>query len=153
MPGLKRAWVIVREATNQPDEVVGVLSAQNGAHVVKRNVEWLYALMHYGPEDHLASARYTRPSVPYPAEFMRTNTGVPDQNVMHCGHNPFLIAQLAKNLSLSWQSGEEPILNWTMPDRLVCDPLRPWVITEKVPGITRSARMSLPLAVRTERGF
>lgn len=56
MPGLKRALVVVREATNQPDEVVGVLSARNSAHVVKRSVEWLYALMHYGPEDHLASA-------------------------------------------------------------------------------------------------
>ena len=48
MPGLKRALVVVREATNQPDEVVGVLSARNSAHVVKRSVEWLYALMHYG---------------------------------------------------------------------------------------------------------
>jgi hypothetical protein len=150
---LKRAWVIVREATNQPDEVVGVLSARNGVDVVRRSVEWLYALMHYGPEDNLAAARFNRPSLPYPAGFMLTNTGVPDQSRMHCGHNPFLMAQLAKNLTLGSHSGEEFILNWTMPDRLICDPLRPGVIIEKVPGITRSASMNLPLAVRKERGF
>ena len=66
MPGLKRAWVIVREATNQPDEVVGVLSARRQRHVVKRNVEWLYALMHYGPEDHLRPLVTLAPAFPIP---------------------------------------------------------------------------------------
>lgn len=112
---------------------------------MKRRIEALYALLHCGPETHMETARYAKRSVPFPAEFFTTNAGIPHQASIHCGHNPFLVAAFSTNLLLTWEKGGEPNLSWTTPERLICDPTRPYVFVDKVPGISRSARVSLPL--------
>ncbi len=74
---MKRAWVITQEGPNYPTEVIGVLTARKSAATVKDYVEWLYALLHYGPDGHLAFATYTKRAIPCQAEYWTTNTGAP----------------------------------------------------------------------------
>src|ERR1700730_8800889 len=115
------AWVITQEGTRLETEVIGILSARKSANLAKQHVEWLYALLHYGPAEHMGLAQYNSPSNPYEAQFMTTNTGVPVENTIVCGHNPFLVARLAKDVTLVDTVGVQPRLKWTNPDRIVCD--------------------------------
>jgi hypothetical protein len=141
---MKTAWVITQEGTQHETEVVGILSARKSENVVKQHVEWLYALLHYGPAEHVSLAQYNSPSNPYEAQFMTTNTGVPVQNTMMCGHNPYLVARLAKNVTLIDSDSDQPRLKWANPDRIVCDTDTLRVI-ERVPGGTCEAPVRLPL--------
>jgi hypothetical protein len=141
---MKRAWVITQEGTRQSTEVVGILSARKSGKTVKEYVEWLHALLNYAPSEHLNFAKYRNPTNLYEAEFTRTNTGAKVENVMMCGHNPFLVARLAKDIELIDPDGDQPILKWTNPDRLVCDEHTLHII-ERIPGVTRQAPVHLPL--------
>ena len=141
---MKRAWVITQEGTRQDTEVVGILSARKGGQTVKDCVEWLYALLNYSASGHIELSHYQKPSAPYKAEFWTTNTGIPVQNLMMCGHDPWLVARLAKDVTLIETEGEVPILTWTQPDRLICDPDTRQIV-EKVPGLSLQAPVHLPL--------
>lgn len=141
---MKCAWVITQEGTQHETEVVGILSARKSAKLAKQHVEWLYALLHYGPADHMRLAHYNSPQNPYRAEFLTTNTGVPVDNTIMCGHNPWLVARLAKNVTLIDADGDQPLLRWTNPDRIVCDRDRIGIF-ERVPGQTEEAPARLPL--------
>jgi hypothetical protein len=90
---------LTQEGPQHPTEVIGILSARKSGQTIKEYVEWLYALLHYHPGDHLALSRYNNPTVVYEANFMTTNTGVPVDSTMTCGDNPFLVARRAKNIS------------------------------------------------------
>lgn len=113
---------------------------------MKECVEWLYALLHYSPTEQLDFARYSKPRRPYEAGFWTTNTGVPVHSLMTCGHNPFLVARLAKDVALV--SSEELIayLQWTEPDRLVCHPQSHYVV-ERIPGLVTKAPVHLPMRI------
>ncbi len=141
---MKSAWVITQEGTRHATEVIGILSARKSADTAKDYVEWLYALLHYGPSEHLDLAKYQKPFNPSEAQFMTTNTGLRVSNTITCGDNPFLAARLAKNVSLIDQDSEHPNLKWTNPDRLVCEKDTHRVIT-KIPGETYQAPVHLPL--------
>ena len=143
---MKSAWVITQEGTRHPQVVVGIISSRKSAQQIKEYVEWLYALLNYGPEDHLAQARYHNPYNPYKACFWQTNTGAPVDTLMMCGGNPHLVARRAKNIRLVESDGEQPLLEWTQPDRLVCDP-QTLHVKEKIPGMTLQAPVHLPLHV------
>ena len=142
---MKSAWVITQEGTRHDTEVIGILSARKGSQVAKEYVEWLYGLLHYGPAEHMGMAKYQKPSNPYEARFMTTNTGVPVSDTILCGDNPYLVARLAKDLSLIDGGDDRPVLRSTDPPRLVCDKDTHRVI-EKVPGGTFRAPTHLPLA-------
>ena len=144
---MKSAWIITQEGTRHPTEVIGILSARNSAKSVKAYVEWFYALLHYAPGEHLAFAKYTRPHKPYKAQYWTTNTGVPVHSLMICGHNPYLVARLGKNISLI--EGDEGALRWTEPDRIELHET-PQLVIEKIPGCTLVAPIHLPLEVTTK---
>lgn len=139
---MKSAWVITQEGTRHSTEVVGILSARKSAKKIKEYVEWLYALLHCGPSTHFDCAKYYKPINPYEAEYDRTNTGVPVSSTLRCGDNPYLVARLAKDVVLTGE-GEEPVLMWTNPDRLVCDQQTRRIV-EKVPGGKYQAPVHLP---------
>ena len=141
---MKSAWVITQEGTQHDTEVIGILSARKGSDAAKEYVEWLYALLHYGPAEHMGIAKYQKPFNPYEAQFMTTNTGVPVLHTITCGHNPYLVARLAKDVSLIDADGEQPILKWTNPDMPVCDKNTRRVI-DRLPGGTHEAPVHLPL--------
>ena len=143
---MSKAWVITQEGTQTNMTVIGILSGRKSGNTIKDYVEWLYALMNYFPEEHLRLARYNNPANPYGAEYWRTNTGVQMQTKMTCGHNPWLEARLATNVRLVVPQGEDPILEWTESNRLVCDrnTLR---VVEKMPGNTIRAPVNLPLRI------
>ena len=138
---MKTAWIITQEGTRHPTEVIGILSARRSANKVKDYVEWLYALLHYAPSDHLAFANYNRPHNPYRAQYWTTNTGVPVQSRIICGHNPYLVARLGKNISLI---EADEVLCWTEPDRIVIN-TEPEFVMEKIPGLPLQAPIHLPL--------
>jgi hypothetical protein len=141
---VKAAWVITQEGTEHDPEVIGILSARKSGAVVKQYVEWLYALLHHGPEDHMQLAHYNSPQNPYEAKFATSNTGVPVESTIMCGHNPWLVAGLAKNVTLVDADGDQPLLRWTNPDRIVCDRDINRVV-ERVPGETDEAPVRPPL--------
>jgi hypothetical protein len=143
---MKRAWIITQEGTRQAVEVIGILSARKSAKTIKDYVEWLYALLNYSPTEHIDFSNYQKPSVPYKAEFWRTNTGIPMDSLMLCGHNPYLVARLAKNVALIDADGKQPVLKWTQPDRLVFDKDTRQIV-EKIPGLTLQAPVHLPLRI------
>jgi hypothetical protein len=145
---MQTAWVITREGTRHPTEVLGILSARKSATKIKEHIEWLYALLHCDPIAHLEMARYNNPDNTCKAENDRTNTGIPVSTTIRCGHNPYLVATLAKNVVFVDGDGEQPILTWTLPDRIVCDEHEPHVIVKKVPGVRRQAPVHLPLSLQ-----
>jgi hypothetical protein len=144
------AWVITQEGTRHPTEVIGILSARKADKRVKEYVEWLYALLHCYPDQHLGFARYIDPIIPHEAEYDKTNTGVPVSSLMRCGDNPYLVARLAKNVTLVDEDRSGRILKWTNPARLVCDTKWPHHIVEKVPGAKCQAPIHLPLLIHTD---
>ena len=139
---MRRAWIITQEGTQHTTEVIGILSARKSGRSVKDYVEWLYALLSYSPQEHLSRAKYNNPLTLYEAQFGTTNLGVPVDTVMTCGHNPYLVARLGSNISLT--DGEPPLLSWKQPDRIVQDP-NSLEIVEKVPGVICTAPVTLPL--------
>jgi hypothetical protein len=142
---MQTAWVITREGTRHVTEVLGIRSARESETKIKGYIEWLYALLHCGPIAHLEMARYNYPENSCRAENDRTNTGVPVSSTIRCGHNPYLVATLAKKVALLDGDGEQPFLTWTLPDRIVCDEHEPHVIAKKVPGLRCQAPLHLPL--------
>jgi hypothetical protein len=146
---MKSAWVITQEGTRSPREVGGILSARKSSKTIKDYLEWLYALLHYGPSEHLACARYTNPQNPYKAELHKTNTNVPVQDAMHCGDNPYLEACLAKDVNLIDADGEQPVLQWTHPGMPICDKTTGHVI-DRIPGQTYRAPVRLPLHIHRD---
>jgi hypothetical protein len=147
---MKSAWIITQEGTSHPERVIGILSARKSAEKIKEHVEWLYALLHYYPEEHLSLAKYNNPSNPYKAEYWTTNLGAPVRTMMMCGHNPYLVARYARNISLLGDYPDTQFLKWTEPDRLVCDP-RTLHVIERVSGMVLQAPVNLPL--RMADGF
>jgi hypothetical protein len=138
------AWVITQEGTRHATEVIGILSARNSPEKIKEVVEFLYALFHYNAEEHISRARYNRPWNPYPAEYNRTNTGVRVMSLMFCGHNPYLVARLAKKLDLL--PGEPSELQWIEPDRIEIDGAR----VTRTPGVQVRAVVNLPFRFMPE---
>lgn len=149
-PNMKSAWVITQEGTRHSTEVIGILSSRKSAKDIKANLEWFYALLHSSPSAHLNFARYKNPEVPYEAEYGTTNTGIPMDSLVTCGHNPYLVARRAKNVFLIDVSENASVLKWTNPDRLICDEQTPPNIVEKIPGAICEAPIHLPLRIRDE---
>ncbi len=143
---MKRAWIITQEGTRQSREVIGILSARKSAKTIKAYLEWLYALLNYSASGHIDFSNYRKPAVTYKAEFWTTNTGVPMETLMLCGHNPHLVARLAKDVTLIEADGEQPVLKWTQPDRLICDKDTRQIV-EKIPGLPLQAPVHLPLRI------
>lgn len=135
---MMRAWVITQEGTRHETEVIGILSARKSPKLAMQYVEWLYALLHYAPAGHMDLAQYKSPSNPYEAQYDSTC------GTIMCGHNPFLVARLARSATLIDADGDQPRLKWTNPDRIVWDKhtLR---VVEKVSGMTCEAPIRLPL--------
>jgi hypothetical protein len=67
-------------------------------------------------------------------------------SLVRCGDNPYLVARLAKNVSLVDVSENVSVLKWTEPDRLICDAQTPPNV-EKMPGAICEAPIRLPLRV------
>jgi hypothetical protein len=143
---MKSAWVITQEGTRHPTEVIGILSSRKSAKEIKGYLEWLYALLHSSPNAHLTLARYTHPEMPHEAEYEQTNTGIRVDSLMRCGHNPYLVACRARNVSLIDVSESASVLKWTNPDTLICDKQTPPNI-EKIPGAKCEAPIHLPLPI------
>ena len=135
---MQTAWVITREGTRHPTEVLGILSARKSATKIKEHIEWLYALLHCGPIAHLEMAKYNNPDNTCKAENTRTNTGIPVSTTIRCGHNPYLAATLARNVVL-YQVSEILTQRLRIPKSSLC------LIQH---GERRRFAMSVPIPLR-----
>src|SRR5262249_30258388 len=109
-------WVITQEGTRQSTEVIGLLSSRKSPDKVRMIVEFIYALFNYSAGEHFSCSRYQKPQNPYPAEYNRINTGARNMSTIFCGHHPYLVARLAKNVRLL--PSERSEIEWTEPDRI-----------------------------------
>jgi phosphohistidine phosphatase SixA len=142
---MKSAWVVTLEGTSLEAKVIGIVSSRKSAEKIKEMVEWLYALLNYSPDEHFSMQRYLKPINPYPASYWRTNAGCEVQSMMTCGHNPWLVARLARDVELSKQD-DKSTLRWLEPDRIECDEVAGNIIS-RVPGRQMEAPIRLPLNV------
>lgn len=138
---MKSAWVITQEGTAHSREVIGLLSARTSSRKVKLHLEWLYSFLHCYPETHFRSAKYFNPERACVAEYGTTNLGVPIQECIICGQNPYLEAVLASSIALF---PDDEYLQWTRPSRIVQDELT-LRIKDRISGVTCRAPMNLPL--------
>lgn len=145
----KSAWVIYQEGSAHPTEVIGILSARKSPETVKGYVEWIYALLNYNPEEHFDYAKYTKPHIPYEAQYSTTNIGVKVSSALTCGHNPYLIACHASNVHLVKSTSNSFHLEWSNPVRIIQDRITLEVI-KKVPGRKMNAPIRLPLQLYSE---
>jgi len=139
---MKRAWIITQEGPSHSTEVIGILSSRYSDKRIKEYLQWLYELLNYYPDEHLGFSRYHKPFIPYKAQENWTfHSGV--LSMITCGHNPYLVARLGKNLSLI----DGSILEWTEPDHVVnlLPPAR-----ETTPGDTIRVPAHLPLFSHSE---
>lgn len=102
----------MREGTELPHEVIAIVSARRSEEFIKNTLELLCGVLNYTPQEQLAAARWTKPTIPFAAE--RTAQGHP--TALHCGPNPFLVARLARKISLEG-TAKAPSLEWQEPDR------------------------------------
>jgi hypothetical protein len=127
------AWVITRgEHPDRRVEVIGIVSARKSAQRIKEYLEWLYALLHYNPCEHLAFSRYNNPTVFYKAQVGRDMVWCDD-----------MIAELGRKISLIESCGNQPFLQWTirndvirkapvhLPLRIMSEDAAPMVAAEK----------------------
>jgi hypothetical protein len=130
-----RAWVITLEGTDLPEEVIAIVSARRSEEYIKHTLELLYGLLHYNAEEQLAAAQWTRPSIPYEAAPILRG----QRTAFSCGHNPFLVARLARDVRLN-TSRKVHMLEWQQPDRFEAAASGPLKRTE---GKMRSAPVRL----------
>jgi hypothetical protein len=126
-------WIITRgEGPHHRREVIGILSSRKSARRIKEYVEWLCALLHYNPDEHLAFSRYNNPTVPYKAQVDAK------QDMVWCD---VMIAVLGRKISLIKSCGSEPFLQWTSRTGVICEaPVRlPLRITPEDAALTVAA--------------
>jgi len=107
-----RDWVIMREGPAWPQEVIGIVSARRNEKFIRHTLELLSGLLHYNAEEQLAAARWNKPEIAYRASAMM----VGHRTAYHCGHNPYLIARLARKVRLD-AARKVARLEWQDPDR------------------------------------
>lgn len=97
---LKTAWLISWEwigdhaRVDQP--VVAILNSRRSGEHVRQFVEQFYCSTKFGIEEKVRVARDAKAN-PYPAKFVQME-GTPFHGVITCGHNPFLLARLVRNV-------------------------------------------------------
>ena len=141
---MRSAWVITRAGHYHATEVIGILSSRKSANSVRKNVEWLYALLYTPPQGHFDSASYTKILHTEKVTFHATNTGVKIFTIMFCGSDPVLVACRATDVELIDSNVDGPSLRWVTPCTIIYDP-RSGDIIGKKPGVVRQAPINLPI--------
>jgi hypothetical protein len=106
------AWLIQWHWTGENNRVekplVDIVSARKNIRYVKEYVQRLHNLHRLTLHERVPVERYKKPSEQIcKAQATRTKGGI----TIHCGHNPFLVATLVKNLVVTTDdaSGEESV--------------------------------------------
>ena len=101
---IKWSWIGDHANVNHPH--VGIWSARTSAGKIREYVE--DKTQKYQLHEQLDQARYNKPQKnPYPAEFVGSWEG----NIA-CGHNPYLEAFLAEDISLAIDTAGEEVLSY-----------------------------------------
>jgi hypothetical protein len=110
-----KAWLVTWEwcgtHAKRADKIAAVFSPRLGAERIRALVEFLYMQDQYTVGERMAFVLRNRPN-PYPAEFGSAPDGVPWTGQVSCGHNPFLQARLADDLSVECDLDGNEKVTW-----------------------------------------
>jgi hypothetical protein len=132
---LGRAWIITREGSAWPQEVVAIVSARRSDEFIKHTLELLYGLISYNADGQFSAARWNNPKIPYRASAIMPG----HSTAFDCGDNPFLIARLGRKVRLD-TALKVPMLEWQQPDRFELSASGP---VKRTTGLVRSAPVRL----------
>ncbi|HMU64913.1 MAG TPA: hypothetical protein PKD35_09545 [Nitrosomonas sp.] len=111
---LGAAWLITWEGTSPPKRrskrIVSILGCRVSSGRVLEHVEQLYIDLLYSLHEKITYARH-RAKNPYSAEYVKID-GIQPGDRITCGHNPFLLARLVKNLEFHHGADGEEVLAW-----------------------------------------
>lgn len=100
--GRFKAWLVTWEwmgdRTERDDKIVAVLDPRMSPARVREFVELLYLNISYSTRDKVYYALHRKRN-PYPASFT-DGKAMRWPPVIHCGHNPFLMAHLVEDLTV-----------------------------------------------------
>jgi hypothetical protein len=111
----KRAWLVTKEDSHGMQEVVAILSYRKSSETVADFVEQLHIATMYTEAEKLVYAKCPKDN-PYRAEYDRVN-GIQWGGRMTCGHNRFLVARVAGNLTVVQEESGEAHLVWEEIER------------------------------------
>ena len=94
-----KAWVVrwewIGDHAAHPNPFIAVLSARCGSESVRKFVERFHITATASVNEQIEYARYTNPRPPaYRAD-------VSAKGIIHCGHNPFIVARRAADVRLT----------------------------------------------------
>lgn len=111
----KRAWLISWQGTNFKEEIVAILNSRKSAETVAHFTEQYYIASSYSLSEKITYAKSSKDN-PYRVEFDEIN-GVQWTGRMTCGHNPFLVARMVTNLSVTTDGDGYEELVWEEPQK------------------------------------
>jgi hypothetical protein len=109
-----KAWLITWEWAGNPaqpdDRIVAVLDPRMSPNRVREFVDLLYLNLSYGIGERVYYALHRKRN-PYPASFTggRAMRWPP---VVHCGHNPFIMAHLVEELAVERHKDGSETATW-----------------------------------------
>lgn len=112
---IERAWLITWERcgdhARRADPVAAILDYRFLPKRVCALVEWMYlsAMYSLNPRTGYATEKMCNR---YPAQFGKTPDGVPWEEEIICGNNPFLKARLVDNLAVEWDAEGKKKTSW-----------------------------------------
>ena len=114
-----KAWIVrwewMGEHASHEKPLIAVLSARCGVEDIKKFVERHYLVVTATASEQIEYARYRNPrDLAYPV-------GVSVGGVIHCGHNPFIVARRGKDVHVD----EDGYLVWTEDDQKRMLPTNP----------------------------
>nr|NJM03439.1 hypothetical protein [Desulfobacula sp.] len=111
-----RAWLITwekfraEEENDQSNKIVSIFDSRVSSDKIKDYAENFFISTQYSPFEKITFAN-KRKNNPYPAEYLRIN-GIQWQGRIVCGHNPYLLARLVKNLIVVNNESGQEIISW-----------------------------------------
>jgi len=109
-----KAWLVtwewIGEHAKRDDKIVAVLDPRLAPRRVRELVELLYLNIFYGVGERVYYALHLRKN-PYPASFT-DGQAMRWPPVIHCGHNPFLMAHLVEGLAVEYHEDGTETATW-----------------------------------------
>ena len=115
----KTAWIVFWDEVNSkyeyPQEIVAIFRSQKSGDFVRDFVfnYYISSICSLGEKVHYSSHSK---DFPYQVDLERID-GIPWGGLMHCGHNPFLVARYVKNLALLRSEDGIETVHWENPPR------------------------------------
>jgi|GEM_PF-2462794 len=109
----KSAWVIYWSYSDKEFDkghIISIMDSRKSYQYVADFVLQKYLDQESTVEEKVHYSSHLK-SYPYQVEYQRVN-GIPWTGSMTCGHNPFIVARIVKNLTLSYDDNCNEMIHW-----------------------------------------